>query len=75
MPNATKFDNINMSSLSHNDTSDPVSLQPVGSNGMQRSFAAQYSSEDEHNTHGLYGSIMNSIGSVLGFCKLCVTAA
>ncbi|KAI1307871.1 hypothetical protein EDD11_004373 [Mortierella claussenii] len=51
-----------------------VSQQPLGQHGMQQSFAAEFSPDDEN--HGIYGSIMNAAGEIMGImgavpCCIC----
>ncbi|KAG0260683.1 hypothetical protein BG011_001690 [Mortierella polycephala] len=41
-----------------------VSQQPLGQHGMQQSFAAEFSPDDEN--HGVYGSLMNVAGDCIG---------
>ncbi|KAG0369053.1 hypothetical protein BC939DRAFT_463875 [Gamsiella multidivaricata] len=41
-----------------------VSQQPLGQHDMQRSFATEFSPDDEN--HGVYGSLMNAAGEVMG---------
>ncbi|KAF9582148.1 hypothetical protein BGW38_000584 [Lunasporangiospora selenospora] len=43
---------------------DIVTRQPTSGAGMQRSFAAEYSPDDDN--HGIYGALMNWAGEILG---------
>ncbi|KAG0298952.1 hypothetical protein BGZ98_010407 [Dissophora globulifera] len=51
-------------SRSDDITMEPITSQPRGQHGMQQSFAAEFSPDDEN--HGVYGSIMNAAGSFMG---------
>lgn len=75
---SNRSNDINMDSLSPNASPAPISQQPTSSHGMgaQRSFACEYASEDEFTKHGLYGSMMNAAGNIVGAfgavpCCLC----
>ncbi|KAG9061497.1 hypothetical protein KI688_007075 [Linnemannia hyalina] len=50
---------INMETLS-----PAVTSQPLRQHGMQKSFAAEFSPDDEN--HGVYGSLMNTAGNIVG---------
>ncbi|KAF9920775.1 hypothetical protein FBU30_009285 [Linnemannia zychae] len=52
---------INLAALNPSTT---VTNQPRRQHGMQKSYAAEYSADDEN--HGIYGSIMNTAGGIIG---------
>ncbi|KAF9354534.1 hypothetical protein BGX26_007635 [Mortierella sp. AD094] len=58
----------------NSNSSAPITKQPLGQSGMQQSYAAEFPIESE--TYGLYGSLMNLGGEVIGLtgavpCCLC----
>ncbi|KAG0055762.1 hypothetical protein BGZ83_007487 [Gryganskiella cystojenkinii] len=69
---SNRSDDITMETLTPTSNT-PVSQQPRGQHGMQKSFAVTYDPEDQN--HGLYGSIMNTAGNcigAIGMIPLCV---
>ncbi|KAG0036407.1 hypothetical protein BGZ82_004277 [Podila clonocystis] len=56
------------------NNANTISQQPRGQHGMQKSFATEFSPDDEN--HGIYGAMMNTAGSCIGSlgavpCCLC----
>ncbi|KAG0330416.1 Podocin [Podila humilis] len=60
----SRSDDIDMSTLSPNNNNNTVTQQPLGQHGMQKSFATEFSPDDEN--HGIYGAMMNTAGACIG---------
>lgn len=60
----SRSDDINMATLSPANNANTISQQPRGQHGMQKSFATEFSPDDEN--HGVYGALMNTAGSCIG---------
>ncbi|KAF9932710.1 hypothetical protein FBU30_007553 [Linnemannia zychae] len=55
---------MDIGSPSESSIAPVISRQPGARHAMQQSFAAEFSPDDEN--HGIYGSLMNFIGEVIG---------
>ncbi|KAG0319041.1 hypothetical protein BGZ99_005333 [Dissophora globulifera] len=58
------MDNITRQGQHAASSAAVVTQQPLGQHGMQTSFAAEFSPDDEN--HGVYGSLMNTAGDCMG---------